>query len=79
MFDSVGKDAFEKSLRCQAPRGLLISIGSASDPIAPFDLLELNRLDSLYVTTPALVTHTRDRNELSGAPTRCSVRLQRGS
>ena len=64
VFDSVGKDTFERSLRCLAPRGLLVSFGTASEPIAPFDLFELNRLDSLYVTSPAFVTHTRERNEL---------------
>jgi len=64
VFDSVGKDTFEKSLRCLAPRGLLLSFGTASGPIAPFDIFELNRLDSLYVTSPAFVTHTRDRSEL---------------
>jgi NADPH2:quinone reductase len=64
VFDSVGKDTFEKSLRCLAPRGLLVSFGTASGPIAPFDIFELNRLDSLYVTSPAFVTHTRDRSEL---------------
>jgi NADPH2:quinone reductase len=64
VFDSVGKDTFEKSLRCLAPRGLLVSFGTASGPVAPFDVFELNRLDSLYVTSPAFVTHTRDRSEL---------------
>jgi len=64
VFDSVGKDTFERSLRCLAPRGLLVSFGTASGPITPFDLFELNRLDSLYVTSPAFVTHTRERNEL---------------
>jgi NADPH:quinone reductase len=64
VFDSVGKDTFEKSLRCLAPRGLLVSFGTASGPISPFDIFELNRLDSLYITSPAFVTHTRDRGEL---------------
>jgi NADPH:quinone reductase len=64
VFDSVGKDTFERSLHCLAPRGLLVSFGTASGPIAPFDIFELNRLDSLYVTSPAFVTHTRNRNEL---------------
>jgi len=64
VFDSVGKDTFEKSLRCLAPRGLLVSFGTASGPIAPFDIFELNQLGSLYVTSPAFLTHTRDRTEL---------------
>ena len=64
VFDSVGKDTFERSLRCLAPRGLLVSFGTASGPIAPFDIFELNRLGSLYVTSPAFVTHTQERSEL---------------
>lgn len=64
VFDSVGKDTFEQSLRCLAPRGLLVSFGTASGPIAPLDVFELNRLGSLYVTSPAFVTHTHDRSEL---------------
>jgi hypothetical protein len=35
-----------------------------SGPIPPFDVLELNRLGSLYVTSPAFVTHTQERSEL---------------
>jgi NADPH2:quinone reductase len=64
VFDSVGRDTFEKSLRCLKPRGLLVSFGTASGPIAPFDLFELNRLGSLYVTSPAFVTHTQEKSEL---------------
>ena len=60
----MGKDTFEKSLRCLESRGLLVSFGTASGPIAPFDIFELNRLGSLYVTSPAFVTHTQERSEL---------------
>jgi NADPH:quinone reductase len=64
VFDSVGKDTFEQSLHCLAPRGVLVSFGTASGPIPPFDVFELNRLGSLYVTSPAFFTHTKERGEL---------------
>ncbi|MGO8868940.1 MAG: quinone oxidoreductase family protein [Alphaproteobacteria bacterium] len=64
VYDSVGRDSFERSLSCLAPRGLLVSFGTASGPIPPFDLFRLNRLGSLYVTSPAFVTHTSERGEL---------------
>ncbi len=64
VFDSVGKDTFAKSLRCLAPRGVLVSFGTASGPVPPFDVFELNRLGSLYVTSPAFATHTKERGEL---------------
>ncbi|UFN48432.1 quinone oxidoreductase [Roseomonas sp. OT10] len=64
VFDSVGRETFEASLLCLRPRGLLVSFGSASGPVPPFDLFRLNTLGSLYVTSPAYVTHTADRAEL---------------
>lgn len=66
VYDSVGKDTIEASLKCLAPRGLLVSFGTASGPIPPLDLFRLNTLGSLYVTSPAFVTHTTDRGELLG-------------
>jgi NADPH2:quinone reductase len=66
VYDSVGRDTFEQSLTCLAPRGTLVSFGTASGPIPPFDLFRLNGLGSLYVTSPAFVTHTKERGELLG-------------
>jgi len=64
VYDAVGKDTFEGSLRSLAPRGLLVTFGTPSGAIPPFDLFRLNTLDSIYVTSPAFVTHTTDRGEL---------------
>lgn len=64
VFDSVGRDTVEGSLRCLAERGLLVSFGTASGAIPPLDLFRLNQMGSLFVTSPAFVTHTKRRDEL---------------
>lgn len=64
VYDSVGRDTFDASLRCLRPHGLLASYGSASGPVPPFDLFELNKLGSLYVTSAAFYWHLRTRPEL---------------
>lgn len=64
VYDSVGRDTFDVSLRCLRPHGLLASYGSASGPVPPFDLFELNKLGSLYVTSAAFYWHLRTRAEL---------------
>jgi NADPH2:quinone reductase len=64
VYDGVGRDTFEGSLQCLGPRGLLVTYGTPSGPIPPFDLFRLNTLGSLYVTSPAFVTHTTERGEL---------------
>jgi NADPH2:quinone reductase len=64
VYDSVGRDTFEASLRSLAPRGLLVLYGQSSGPVPPFDLGRLNALGSLFVTRPSLAHYTRTRVEL---------------
>lgn len=64
VFDSVGKDTFELSLDCLAPRGMLVSFGNASGKPPPLDLGVLAAKGSLYVTRPTLMTYTATRQEL---------------
>jgi NADPH2:quinone reductase len=78
VYDSVGKDTIEASLRCLAPRGLLVSFGTASGPIPPLDLFRLNTMGSLYVTSPAFVTHTSDRGELLARAAALFEAIERG-
>ena len=64
VYDGVGASTFEKSLLCLRRRGLVVSYGSASGPIPPFDLFRLNRMGSLYVTSAGLADYTHEREEL---------------
>jgi NADPH2:quinone reductase len=57
VYDSVGKDTFERSLDCLAPFGLMVSFGNASGPVAPFSPALLAQKGSLYLTRPTLFTH----------------------
>lgn len=61
VYDSVGKDTFERSLDCLAPFGLLASFGNASGPVPPFAPGILGAKGSLYVTRQTLFTHIATR------------------
>jgi NADPH:quinone reductase len=61
VYDSVGKDTFERSLDCLQPFGLLANFGSSSGPVPPFNLGMLAAKGSLYVTRPTLFTHIATR------------------
>ena len=61
VYDSIGKDTFEKSLDCLRPFGLLASFGNASGPVAPFAPASLGAKGSLYVTRQTLFTHISTR------------------
>jgi NADPH:quinone reductase len=64
VYDSIGKDTFPASLDCLKPRGLFVSFGSASGPIAAFDMGLLGAKGALYATRPSLVTYAGTRPEL---------------
>lgn len=67
VFDSVGKDTFERSLDCLSPRGTLVSFGNASGKPAPLDIGVLAQKGSLYVTRPILGSYIEARQELLDA------------
>ena len=61
VYDSIGKDTFEPSLRCLRPFGLMASFGNSSGPVPPFAVGSLGPLGSLYLTRPTLFTHLATR------------------
>ena len=73
VYDSIGKDTFEKSLDCLQPRGLMVTYGNATGPITDVDLGILAAKGSLYVTRPTLMTYNNKREDLEKSADRKSV------
>ena len=61
VYDSVGKDTWDKSLDCLAPFGLMASFGNSSGPAPAFAPGILGGKGSLYVTRQTLFTHIATR------------------
>jgi NADPH2:quinone reductase len=66
VYDSVGKDTFDKSLNCLRRRGYMVLYGASSGAVPPVDPQTLNVKGSLYLTRPFLGHYTVDRAELLG-------------
>ena len=64
VYDGVGKATWEGSLDCLRPRGLMVTFGNASGPVAPVNLGILSAKGSLYVTRPTLATYIATRADL---------------
>ncbi|ARN81979.1 quinone oxidoreductase family protein [Methylocystis bryophila] len=60
VYDGVGRATFPASLDCLKPFGMFVSYGSASGPIAAFDIGLLSQKGSLYATRPSLFSHIAD-------------------
>ncbi|WP_068828806.1 NADPH:quinone reductase [Pseudomonas sp. BMS12] len=64
VYDSVGKDTWERSLDCVAPRGLLVSFGNASGAVTGVNLGILAQKGAIYVTRPTLFAYANSAEKL---------------
>lgn len=83
VYDSVGKDTWEGSLDCLAVRGMMVSFGNASGPVAPFSILTLSQKGSLFLTRPTLAHYIVTRadyeqtaNDLFGVVKSGAVKIE---
>jgi NADPH2:quinone reductase len=64
VYDSVGKDTFDRGLKCLRRRGMMVLFGASSGPVPPVDPQRLAAGGSLYLTRPTLGSYTTTRDEL---------------
>ena len=64
VFDAVGKDTFEGSLKSLRPRGLMVLYGQSSGPVPPIEPGKLAAAGSLFFTRPALSHYNPTRERL---------------
>lgn len=64
VYDSVGKDTFDKSLNSLKRRSYMVLYGASSGPVPSVDPQILNAKGSLYLTRPYIGHYTADRAEL---------------
>jgi len=72
VFDSVGRAAFEASLRAVRAKGLIVAFGQSSGPVPPMDIARLSGLTgeglpgSVWLTWPTLTDYNSTRQALVG-------------
>jgi NADPH2:quinone reductase len=64
VYDSVGAATFMQSLNSLRPRGMMVSFGNASGPVAAIEPLILSQKGSLFLTRPSLASYTATAEEL---------------
>jgi NADPH2:quinone reductase len=64
VYDSVGKDTFDRSLNSLAPLGYMVLYGQSSGFPPPFDIQRLSGVRSLFLTRPSVFAYTATRDEL---------------
>lgn len=67
VYDGIGKDTWDASLDCLAPRGMMVSFGNASGPVTQINPGILAAKGSLFLTRPTLFHYVASRSELLAA------------
>lgn len=78
VYDGVGAATFPAALDCLRPFGTFVSFGSASGPIAAFDIGLLAKKGSLFATRPTLFTFLADRPTLESMAARLFDAVRKG-
>jgi NADPH2:quinone reductase len=64
VYESVGKDTFDRSLTCLRTRGYLVLYGQSSGAVEPFDPQRLAAGGSLFLTRPTLFHYIATTEDL---------------
>jgi NADPH2:quinone reductase len=64
VYDSVGKDTFDKSINTLAPLGMMVLYGQSSGAVPAFDTAILNTKGSLFLARPSLTHYVANRRDL---------------
>ena len=64
VYDGVGKDTFDESIKSLSTRGLMVSFGQSSGMVKKIDMHMTFNPKSLFYTRPSLMGYTLNRKEL---------------
>lgn len=67
VYDGVGKDTFDTSIKCLDFRGLMVSFGQSSGMVPNLNLHQTFNPKSLFYTRPNLMNYNRTRKELKNS------------
>ena len=67
VYDGVGKNTFEESLKCLSIRGMMVSFGNASGALSPIDVPKLLQPKGLFFVRPSMQQYLNSKDEINEA------------
>ena len=64
VYDGVGQNTFEGSIKCLKTRGMLVSFGNSSGPVANIDVKKVIQPKGLYFTRPVMGQYLGTKDEI---------------
>ena len=78
VYDGVGKDTFDESIKSLSTRGLMVSFGQSSGMVEKLDMHKIFNPKSLFYTRPSLMSYTLNREELLNCSNKLFEKMKNG-
>ena len=78
VYDGVGKNTFEGSIECLKIRGMMVSFGNSSGPVANIDVKKIIQPKSLYFTRPVMGHYLETKDEIKEATDKLFEQIKLG-
>ena len=78
VFDGVGKNTFEDSIECLKTRGMMVSFGNSSGPVANIDVKKMIQPKGLYFTRPVMGQYLGTKDEIKEGAEKLFEKIQTG-
>ena len=78
VYDGVGQDTFDESIKSLSTRGLMVSFGQSSGMVEKLDMHKIFNPKSLFYTRPSLMSYTLNREELLNCSNKLFEKMKNG-
>jgi len=78
VYDGVGKETFEGSIKCLKTRGMMVSFGNASGPLENINVGKMIQPKGLFFTRPSMGQYLGTENELKEAAEKLFEKIKLG-
>ena len=78
VYDGVGKNTFEDSLKCLKTRGMMVSFGNASGPVTNIDVSKMIQPKGLFFTRPSMGQYLETPEQLHEATSMLFEKIKLG-
>jgi len=65
VYDGVGKNTFDGSIKCLKIRGMMVSFGNASGPVSNIDVIKMIQPKGIYFTRPSMGQYLETKEEIA--------------
>jgi len=78
VYDGVGKQTFDNSIKCLKTRGMMVSFGNSSGPVADINVKKMIQPKGIYFTRPVMGQYLETKDEIKEGADKLFEKIKMG-